>query len=206
MDELLAAKQSVRERMLAARLAMDAGERSRKSLAICSLIEGMPEYRRRTSRTSSVLFYMPVQSEVDILPLLEKALAEGRRCALPKCAPGQSLRLFFITDLERDVAPGAWGIPEPVETCACECTGEPFSVIMVPGVAFSRRGGRIGYGGGYYDRLLASRGSGSLKIAPAFSMQVLPELPNGPLDVLVDVVATEEEIAYCRKVGGEYNG
>jgi 5-formyltetrahydrofolate cyclo-ligase len=195
----LGAKKAVRERMVSIRLAMDMDERSGKSTEICSRIEGMPEHVRQAS---PVLFYMPIRGEVDILPLLQKALEEGRRCALPKCAPGGKLRLYFISNLERDVAPGMWGIPEPVEGRARECTGETFSVIMVPGVAFSRRGERVGYGGGYYDRLLASSGSKSLKIAPAFVMQILPVLPNGPLDGLVDIIATENEIIDCRNAGG----
>jgi 5-formyltetrahydrofolate cyclo-ligase len=195
----LVAKAAIRERMVSARLAIDMDERSGKSMEICSRIEGMPEYARQAS---PVLFYMPIRGEADILPMLKKALEEGCRCALPKCAPGGRLRLYFISDLQRDVAPGMWGIPEPVEGRAQECTGELFSVIMVPGIAFSRRGERIGYGGGYYDRLLASSGRGSYKIAPAFAMQILPVLPNGPLDGLVDAIVTENEIIDCRNAEG----
>jgi 5-formyltetrahydrofolate cyclo-ligase len=202
MDELLEAKRTVRERALDARLSLAGDERAGKSSLICSAIEGILEY----ANASAILFYMPVRGEADILPLLRKALAEGRTCALPKCAPGRSLRLFSVTSLESDLAPGRWGIPEPVEGRAREYTGRHFSVIMVPGVAFDRRGSRIGYGAGYYDRLLAARCGGSLKIAPAFAMQVLPELPRGPMDGSVDVIVTEEEIIDCRKAGGELHG
>lgn len=201
MDELLAAKRAVRARMLAARLAMGEDERALKSSAIRSILEGMPEY----ALASSVLFYMPVRGEADVLPLLQKALSEGRICALPKCAEDGKLRLFRVSDLDTGIAPGKWDIPEPVEGRARECTGETFSVILVPGVAFDWRGNRIGYGAGYYDRLLAAR-PGALKIAPAYAFQVLPELPCGPLDGRVDAVATEKGIVDCRKAGGKSHG
>jgi 5-formyltetrahydrofolate cyclo-ligase len=201
MSELLAAKEAVRGRVLAARLSLGEAERARLSSAICANIRRIPEY----ARASSILFYMPIRGEADILPLLGEALGEGRRCALPKCEGKCGLRLFWVTDAEADTAPGRWGISEPVEGRACECTGAPFSVIMVPGVAFDKRGGRIGFGAGFYDRLLGSCG-GALKIAPAYAMQVLPELPVGPLDAPVDIVATEEGIIDCRRAGGDTHG
>lgn len=197
MSELTGQKKAVRERVLAARLALGEAERGQKSEAICAAIESMPEYRR----ASTILFYMPFRGEADVLPLLKKALSEGRKCALPKCADNFGLRFFWVTDASRDVEPGRWGILEPAEGRACECTGELFSVIMVPGVAFDRAGRRIGYGAGYYDRMLADCGN-SLKIAPAYAFQVLPELPCGPLDRRVDVVATEDGIIDCRPAGG----
>jgi 5-formyltetrahydrofolate cyclo-ligase len=202
MDELPAAKHALRESLLAARLAIRAEEHAEKSAAVCAAIESLPEY----GDAACILFYMPVRGEVDIKPLMDKALAEGRGCALPKCAAGRRLRFFHIADIDHDTAPGMWGIPEPVEGRARECTGEPFSAIMVPGVAFGRRGGRLGYGGGYYDRLLATLGKSPIKIAPAFALQVLDDLPMGPLDGLVDIIATEEEIIDCRKAGGDRNG
>jgi 5-formyltetrahydrofolate cyclo-ligase len=122
---------------------------------------------------------------------------------LPKCAENCGLRFFWVTDVSRDIEPGKWGILEPAEERVCECTGEPFSVIMFPGVAFDREGRRIGYGAGYYDRMLARCGGNSLKVAPAYAFQVLPELPCGPLDARVDVIATEQETIRCRKAGGE---
>jgi 5-formyltetrahydrofolate cyclo-ligase len=202
MDELPAAKQALRGRMLAERLAIGAKDHAEKSASVCAAIESLPEY----GDAACILFYMPIRGEVDIKPLISKALAEGRTCALPKCAAGRRLRLFFIKDIMRDTAPGTWGIPEPVEGRARECTGGPFSVIMVPGVAFGRNGARLGYGGGYYDGLLSAQGKASLKIAPAFAMQVLDDLPMGPLDGLVDIVATEEGIIDCRKAGGVKHG
>lgn len=201
MDELPAAKKALRERMLAARLAMGAEEQAKKSERICADIESLPGYRD----AASILFHMPIRGEVDIKPLIRRALADGRKCALPKCAPGKTLRQFFISDIERDTAPGLWGIQEPVEGRARECTGRPFSVILVPGVAFGRDGGRMGYGGGYYDRLLAAHDK-ALKIAPAFALQVLDDLPMGPMDGLVDVVVTEDEIIDCREAGGDRHG
>jgi 5-formyltetrahydrofolate cyclo-ligase len=202
MDEPLASKHAIRKRILDERLSICEPERSEKSSTICSAIENLQEY----AHASAVLFYMPFRGEVDILPLMQKALLRGRTCALPMCAKDRSLRLFVISDIRSDVAPGKWGVPEPVEGRACECTGEAISVIIVPGVAFDRHGGRLGYGSGYYDKLLAPGGNGALKIAPAFAMQVVQELPHGPGDMPVDIIVTEEGIIDCRKAEGVYYG
>jgi 5-formyltetrahydrofolate cyclo-ligase len=201
MDDLLSQKKAIRNRILITRDSLSMAEWAEKSEAICSAIKSIKEY----SAAQSILFFMPFRGEVDIKPLIEKALQQGRRCALPKCGKGGSLKLFSISNLSADVEPGMFGITEPKE-CMCEYTCDKFSVIIIPGVAFDRQGRRIGYGAGYYDRLLAKAARGSLIIAPAFALQVLAELPHGGHDVPVDIIVTEEETIDCRKAGGEYHG
>lgn len=202
MDELLSAKKAIRAQALMERSALGESERAQKSAAICSAIEAIPEY----AAAPSILFYMPFRAEVDISPLIQKALQQGRRCALPKCHHGCMLRLYSIADISKDVAPGKWGIREPVTVDGCECTVQEFSVIMVPGAAFDRQGHRIGYGAGYYDRLLEASGGNTLKIAPAFALQIRSSLPQGKYDMPVDIIVTEGENIDCRKAGGEEHG
>jgi 5-formyltetrahydrofolate cyclo-ligase len=69
---------------------------------------------------------------------------------------------------------------------------------VVPGVAFDRSCRRVGYGGGFYDRLLARTDEGAAAVAIAFSMQVVDEVPTGPLDRLVDAIVTEDGVIRCR--------
>lgn len=195
MDDLRSRKKTIRERILHERAALTDGEHAAKSRAICAAVESIPEYQQ----AKSILFYMPFRGEVDISPLMLSALARGVRCVLPRCTKDRCLRLLEVADPDTDVETGTWGIREPKD-CLCECTRKELSVIIVPGVAFDRRGRRLGYGAGYYDRLLAG-GAGAFTIAPAFALQVLEELPHGVHDVPVDVVVTEEEIIGCRRAG-----
>jgi 5-formyltetrahydrofolate cyclo-ligase len=200
MDDLLSAKKAIRDSALSARNGLGNTERAARSAAICSTVESIAGY----ASAGSILFFMPIRSEVDIASLMLGALRRGVTCALPKCSDGRSLRLFAVSDPACDLEPGMWGIPEPKE-CLAEYTVADFSVIMIPGAAFDRHGRRIGYGAGYYDRLLAA-GDRALKIAPAFALQVLAALPYGPHDLTVDVIVTEDEIIDCRKAGGDKHG
>jgi 5-formyltetrahydrofolate cyclo-ligase len=192
MGELLSAKRAIRERVLDQRANLTEQQRAEKSAAICTAIAGIQEF----ASAKSILFFMPFRGEVDIVPLLNHALERGCTCALPKCGKDRSLKLFAISDLDRDISPGKWEIPEPKD-CLSEYTCDDFSVIIVPGVAFDRQGRRVGYGAGYYDRLL-SAGRDVLKVAPAYAFQVVSELPHEQHDVPVDIIVTEEEIIDCR--------
>jgi 5-formyltetrahydrofolate cyclo-ligase len=201
MDDALSRKAAIRARILAERSGLEASDRARRSAAICAAIETVAGF----AEARDILFYMPFRGEVDVSPLLRGALRRGARCALPRCAPGRSLRFFRMSDPQADVEPGYKGVPEPKE-CLNECNAGDFSVIIVPGAAFDRQGWRLGYGAGYYDRLLEGAGRGALKIAPAYAFQVLDALPHLGHDVPVDIVVTEEEIIDCRRAGGETNG
>lgn len=201
MSDLLSEKKAIRDRILSMRSGLDAAARAARSEAVCASMQRIDDY----AGAGSVLFFMPFRGEVDISPLMQSALRGGTVCGLPKCGDGRSLRLFAVKDPACDIEPGMWGIPEPKE-CLAEYTASDFSVIMVPGAAFDRRGWRIGYGAGYYDRLLAAAGDHALKIAPAFSFQVLAELPHDLHDVPVDIIVTEEEIIDCRKARGNRHG
>lgn len=201
MNEAVSRKAALRERLLAQRDGLGSAERAEKSAAICFAVERLGEY----ARAESILFYMPMRGEADVLPLIRNALKRGVRCALPRCAPGNCLRFFWVNDPLADTEPGSKGILEPKE-CLNECNVNDFSVIMVPGVGFDRQGRRLGWGAGYYDRFLAGAGRGALKIAPAFSFQVLDALPGLPHDVPVDIVVTEFNTIDCRRAGGDTDG
>jgi len=130
--------------------------------------------------------------------LLAEALASEARLILPRVARVRDeLALHAVADLEADLAPGTWGIPEPIaERCAEVALGE-VDFVLVPGVAFDRRGGRLGYGGGFYARILRARqdlvDSGAA-VAVAFALQIVDRVPRHEGDVLVPFVVTEDEL------------
>jgi len=103
-----------------------------------------------------------------------------------------------VQDLRHDVAPGVWGIREPVvERCIKEDALGTVGFILLPGVAFTREGGRLGYGGGFYDKLLARIPHRPALVAGAFALQVVQEIPLESTDRKVEWLVTEVETIRC---------
>lgn len=119
--------------------------------------------------------------------MVRRALAFGKRVALPKVA-GTRLELFEISNYDTDVSPGAWGIPEPREPRPVG-PGE-IDLIIVPGAAFDCRGNRLGYGAGFYDKLLAT--FTGTTVALAFEAQIVAMVPADLHDIPVGVIVTEK--------------
>ena len=115
--------------------------------------------------------------------MLEQALAEGKRVAVPKVY-GDEMRFLYIDDLSR-VEKGYAGIPEPIDD---EPVAEdPTALVLMPGLAFDRMGRRIGYGGGFYDKFLSAEPDHPT-LALCYGFQMLDELPTEEFDVPVDCV------------------
>ena len=97
-----------------------------------------------------------------------------------------------------DIVLGWRGIPEPAPGCA-RVDASDVDWVLVPGVAFDRTGARIGYGGGYYDRLLPMLPPRAARVAGAFSMQIVDEVPSAPHDITMDAVVTEDGVVVERE-------
>ena len=131
----------------------------------------------------TVYGYLPYNQEVRTVPILQRALQDGKRVAVPKVY-GEEMRFIYITDLAA-VEKGYAGIPEPV---ADEPVAhDPTALVLMPGLAFDHQGHRIGYGGGFYDRFLA-REPGHPTVALCYDFQVLPRLETEEFDIPVDCV------------------
>jgi 5-formyltetrahydrofolate cyclo-ligase len=113
---------------------------------------------------------------------------------LPK-VKGNGLELFEIREFERDVSPGAWGIPEPHEHNRVAL--DAVDLLIVPGLAFDDRGNRLGYGAGFYDRLLASCSKPT--VALAFEGQIVSEVPAGNHDIRIKKIVTETRVIEADK-------
>ena len=182
------AKRGMRARILRDRDAMPAEDRAsgvaRRSRRHC--------WRARTSRRPEPsLLTLPFGSEWDTHALLEAALARAKTVALPRVNRAtRMLDICAITRLEHDAAPGYRGIPEPGAHCALIDIAS-IDWVLVPGVAFDPDGHRIGYGGGYYDRLLPLLRADARRVAAAFELQLVERVPAASHDVTVDAVVTE---------------
>jgi 5-formyltetrahydrofolate cyclo-ligase len=144
---------------------------------------------REFKEASTVMFFASFRSEVETGPMIRRALAFGKRIILPK-VQGAELALFEIRDLDKDVSPGAWGIPEPHGTRPVRL--DEIDLILVPGAAFDCRGNRLGYGAGFYDKLLAT--FRKMTVALAFEAQVVPQVPADLHDILIRKIITERRV------------
>ncbi|MDZ4164373.1 MAG: 5-formyltetrahydrofolate cyclo-ligase, partial [Smithellaceae bacterium] len=130
------------------------------------------------------------------------ALSEGKILILPKINPlTMELEIYRITDLDRDLEAGLWGIREP-QAGSCETFhAGAVDFILVPGVAFDLQGGRIGYGKGFYDRFIRNckkPGAAVFTAGVAFEIQLQGQIPTEPHDTPVDAIVTENGWYYCR--------
>jgi 5,10-methenyltetrahydrofolate synthetase len=189
-SDLAGRKAELRRRVLAARDALGPAARARLAAAIFERVVALEAFRA----APVVLAYASIGSEPATGPFLAAVLAGGRGLVLPRIDRARRrLELYHVTDPGADLRPGVWGIAEPDPArCAPAPLGE-IALALVPGVVFDPRGGRIGYGAGYYDRLLAAWTAPPLLVAAAFGIQVVDEVPMGPRDRRVDRVVTETD-------------
>jgi 5-formyltetrahydrofolate cyclo-ligase len=192
LQDPVAVKAALRREVSARRDALDPDTRARLSAAALARVAGLAAFRR----ARAVLGYASFGSELDTCPLLEQVLAGGRMLVLPRIErAARRLALHQVGDLDTELRPGVWGIPEPApDRCRAVAPGE-IDFVLVPGLVFDPRGGRIGYGAGYYDRLLAGWPPPVPPlIAAALELQVVPAVPVLPTDRRVDLVVTESRI------------
>jgi 5-formyltetrahydrofolate cyclo-ligase len=181
-------KAGMRAAMLAARDRLDARWRARASDAITAGLLQLPS--QASART--VLSYAAFRSEFDTRPFNEHVLASGRPLLLPRVdRDARRLRVYAVVSLTDDLVPGIWGIREPDPARCREASIDEADVVLVPGVAFDARGGRLGYGGGFYDRLLAGARADLPRIAAAFSTQLVEAVPVDGHDCRMTTLVTE---------------
>jgi 5-formyltetrahydrofolate cyclo-ligase len=181
------AKRRLRETTQAARDAMTPAARAAASHAIAERLAGLESF----APARTILVTLPFRSEWDARLLAVAALAAGKIVASPRVNPAaRMLTLHRVTDLVADLAPGYRGIPEPLPRCE-EIAAAVIDWVLVPGVAFDEAGRRLGYGGGYYDRLLPLLPRGASRVAGAFDVQIVPAVPTGAHDLAVDCIVTE---------------
>lgn len=189
--DLASRKKALREQAHANRNAQP--DRDALSTAICRTLAGLPAYQA----AKTVMYYVDVRSEVRTRHALPEALNHGKKIVVPYCVEGRELALFHLTSMD-ELATGAFRILEPRP----ELRGLPekkvdvreLDLIVVPGVAFDRRGARMGHGFGYYDRLLKGARPETLLVALAFECQVFDEIPTEGHDVFMDLVITEKAV------------
>lgn len=181
-------KKIIRRDVLRRRDSIRPEERKRKDRLIMNRVFSLPEFG-----SAEVIFYFAsFGSEVSTMPHIEEALKKGKRIVLPRVDnENRRLRLYEIHDTG-EIKPGFMGIPEPYVPPERERDINEVDLVIMPGVAFDIYGNRLGYGGGYYDRLLSGLKKKVMLVAVAYEEQIVDSLPSEAHDVKVDLIVTEK--------------
>lgn len=183
-------KGSLRERVLERRDAMSPETRDAFSREIIRNVISLETY----GESEVVLAYAGFGSELQTDEFLRRTLELGKRLILPRVnRETRSLDLYEVKDLAHDLTAGTWGIKEPDPGRCSPAYIREVDFVLAPGVAFDGRCGRLGYGAGFYDGLLANRCvSRTRLVAGAFEVQMVELVPMLAHDVYLDLVLTEK--------------
>ena len=177
----------------ASRRRAEAHERLKDTAGVALAARGLPEGLGLA--TGAVSGFIPYKSEITTVPLLNRLRRDGWRTCLPVViAPGEPL-VFRAWSPGETLVPGVWDIPAPAASAA-EMLPD---VLLVPLLAFDRKGYRLGYGGGFYDRTLAMLRAKKpvIAIGVAYAGQEIPDVPRGSFDQPMDWIMTERETLRC---------
>lgn len=184
---LSSAKKAVRTQILNKRSCLDDAERVHKGAAAQALVIGLELFR--AARTLAL--YAPTRHEIDTTVIYHAALAANKRLCYPR-VDQEHLRFFQVKSLAEMVV-GHFGILEPAPDSR-EVAPEDLELMLLPGVAFDRRGFRLGYGRGYYDRYLGAPCFAGTKIGFGYDFQLLDSLPTEGHDQPMDLLVTDQKV------------
>lgn len=184
-------KQEIRRRFLEYRKALSQESVENRSFRIAQKCRALI-----TSDIRSVLFYVPINHEVDLLQFARELVSKKITVLFPKVIRYEKIEAHLVNDFERDFQMGAYHIPEP-ET---ENFKGPIDIAFVPGIAFGKNGYRIGYGKSYYDRFLFS-GAVKLTVGVCYDFQLMPTVPHTETDYQLHWILTENESIEVERSG-----
>jgi len=193
-------KKKIRAKLLKKRDSIPADQKVLKERAIEKGLFSLDVFRK----AKSILLYVSFRSEVDTTRYLRDVLRLGKKLILPVVDPGNKvLKLYEIKDTS-ELKPGYMGIPEPLVSEDRRVTLKEIDLVIIPGTGFDTKGTRLGYGGGYYDRLLSyesrelSKGEDHIvTIALAFEEQMGEDIPAEVHDINVDIIVTDKRLITC---------
>lgn len=190
MEDVRAAKRALRRRFRARRAAVPARLREAWSRAVAARAAALPEWR---AADSIHLFIGALPGEIGTMALVQAALAESKALLCPRVA-GTELETRHISSLD-EMKPGYRGLLEPDPARCEQIAASVADLVLVPGLAFTESGGRLGMGSGFYDRLLAD--AAAPVVALAFELQIGGEVPTTAHDRPVDAIVTELRLIRC---------
>lgn len=187
-------KKVLREKLLKERGLIGPEEKKKKEAAIRKRFYASADFRK----AKSILLYASFRSEVDTMPCIRHALELGKEVILPRVEKSaKGLKMFQINDIN-DLESGYMGIREPKIARTREKRLQDIDMAIVPGAGFDINGNRLGYGAGYYDKLLSNSAEHVVIVAFAFEKQIVRRVPGEAHDVRMDKIITEKRTINCK--------
>lgn len=186
-------KQEMRAVMRARRKALPAAEKKKLDLELEERLFSSPLFRE----AEKIFLFLSLPEEPDTTPILHYALELKKKCALPRIKNNRAgVMEFYYCEKLADLRPGPFGLQEP--DTACELAMEAPDIILLPGLAFDRQGGRLGYGKGFYDRYLGRMDlKKSILTGYAYSFQIVEKVPVEKTDFPVNCIVTDREMIWA---------
>lgn len=184
-------KASLRNDFLKRRDSIPTEVRRIKNKMIAERLSLLEEFRS----AGKIFYFASFRTEVDTLGMIRESISEGKRVLLPKVdKEGHDLMLFEIKSTD-ELTSGYMGIPEPSVLSEDRMAGiNDADVVIIPGAGFDMSGNRIGYGAGYYDKLLSGLTKKIVIIAPAYEEQIVDSIPSEPHDIKVNIIVTDRRV------------
>jgi 5-formyltetrahydrofolate cyclo-ligase len=188
-DDIHKLKRIIRKKYLKMRKALQRKDIEKKSEKIITNIKKIID-----DSIQSVMLYVPINNEVDLLPLARDLFLDKKTVVFPKLINFYNIEPYYIEDLYFDFKPGAYNIPEP--------DTKPFTreidIALIPGIAFDREGNRIGYGKSYFDRFLRNTGIKKI-VGICYHFQIVKKLPFTESDYPVHMIISEKAVINIKK-------
>lgn len=193
MDEIKALKEQIRKDMAKVINAFTEKQRMAKTSTIESKLFDFANFLE----ARIVLLYIEGENEVRTRSILRQSLKINKILVLPAFEPERLKALIYKVDLlEKDLQPGPRGVLQPNPPRCKQVPVQKVDIAIIPGLAFDEKGGRIGSGKGYYDRLIPELPATTRKVALAFEEQIMPQVPSESHDKHVDIIITDKRMIY----------
>lgn len=187
-------KQKIREEIKGWRNSLPDWDLTRRSVLVGERLFDLPEFKK----AETIMIYNSKASEVKTDIMVQRALAMGKTVTVPVMNTLEyCLFLSEMHDPVEELEEGAFKVPEPKEEYIRPVNSHTVDIFVLPGVAFDIRGNRLGFGGGYFDKLLKQTKKGALFVGMSFSDQLVAEIPSTPHDIPVHRVITDRETINC---------
>lgn len=195
MYQIKEQKNALRKSFSERRSAIDREYKNKLDSKIINRFMSLASYRY----ADTILLYYPVKGEIDVRPIISASLAAGKRVALPRCEDKGSVMNFHYINSPEELEIGRFGLMEPSlqsemfdpENDVGQC------VVVIPALAYDKRGYRLGYGKGFYDRYFSTYGIS--RVGLIYSQFLVNELPHGKYDISVDILVSEKEVRVVDK-------
>lgn len=182
-------KKKLREEIQSKRDSIPITDREKKSRLIANKFFDTAYY----AGSNNILVYYPFRSEIDVRFIIRQALKDSKNIIFPKIYK-KELKLFYVSNPSKQLEKGSYGIMEPIPRLCKSAGPSDIDLAIVPGVGFDKNLNRIGYGGGFYDKLLLLIPEEIKKIALCFNIQIVDRVPISEHDIKIDLLITESKI------------